>query len=463
LGAHILNPRVVVARPTTHRPLPPFRASLSQLSIKSINTARSAFCSIVLKPAAFEKYALTSGEATVQTCVLSKHLLASMRTTRMESLSLALDADQTTLSVTIVCNRGGVRKTYRIHVIEDAEHLKATIDAESMPVKLVLRPRGFSRLLSHFQPGQNDITIACLPESDGAERVERSFGVNANEPPPPRKNLKLTSYVDPNAPPSGALQTSIGMDTSEDAVLRYEAKKDETLEVTVNLKDLKAMVAFCEHVDVDVAIFADSPGAPVLVRPCAEFREIGGGGGGGGGGGYGQQQHGGYPQRGQFDGLSGVPLDAELVLASMIPLQQELDKNEGGAHGGGGGGRLRRRIERGRRRVVARRGDAGGAADVRGRVARGRDHGAARAWEATRGEGRGRERRRGGEHGDTGFGRRRRRRRRARARGRVGRERRVGVGARGEHARGRHGRRRRRRSVRRADAAGQTSTEVMST
>jgi cell cycle checkpoint control protein RAD9A len=338
LGAHILNPRVVVARPTTHRPLPPFRASLSQLSIKSINTARSAFCSIVLKPAAFEKYALTSGEATVQTCVLSKHLLASMRTTRMESLSLALDADQTTLSVTIVCNRGGVRKTYRIHVIEDAEHLKATIDAESMPVKLVLRPRGFSRLLSHFQPGQNDITIACLPETDGAERVERSFGVNANEPPPPRKNLKLTSYVDPNAPPSGALQTSIGMDTSEDAVLRYEAKKDETLEVTVNLKDLKAMVAFCEHVDVDVAIFADSPGAPVLVRPCAEFREIGGGGGGGGGGGYGQQQHGGYPQRGQFDGLSGVPLDAELVLASMIPLQQELDKNEGGAHGGGDGG-----------------------------------------------------------------------------------------------------------------------------
>ena len=150
---------------------------------------------------------LTSGEATVQTCVLSKHLLASMRTTRMESLSLALDADQTTLSVTIVCNRGGVRKTYRIHVIEDAEYLKATIDAESMPVKLVLRPRGFSRLLSHFQPGQNDITIACLPETDGAERVERSFGVNANEPPPPRKNLKLTSYVDPNAPPSGALQT----------------------------------------------------------------------------------------------------------------------------------------------------------------------------------------------------------------------------------------------------------------
>ena len=53
--------------------------------------------------------------------------------------------------------------------VGDAEHLKATIDATTMPVKLVMRPKEFGRLLSHFQTGQNDITILCLPEDEGAD------------------------------------------------------------------------------------------------------------------------------------------------------------------------------------------------------------------------------------------------------------------------------------------------------
>ena len=84
--------------------------------------------------------------------------------------------------------------------------------------------------------------------------------------PPPARNLRLSSFADPNAPPGQALQTSISLDTAENAILRYEHDGANKVDVTVNLKDLRAMVAFCESVDVDVAMFCETAGAPMLVR-----------------------------------------------------------------------------------------------------------------------------------------------------------------------------------------------------
>ena len=48
------------------------------------------------------------------------------------------------------------------------------------------------------------------------------------------------------------------------------------MDVTVNLKDLRVMTGLCEQLDVDVVVYIDEPGAPVLVRPTAEYRAMGG-------------------------------------------------------------------------------------------------------------------------------------------------------------------------------------------
>ena len=82
--------------------------------------------------------------------------------------------------------------------------LKATIDASRMPVRLVARPREFGRILSHFQSGQNDITISCSPE--GAENGfdDRDLLKTGDERGAAHRNLKLSSYADPNAPRAGA-------------------------------------------------------------------------------------------------------------------------------------------------------------------------------------------------------------------------------------------------------------------
>jgi cell cycle checkpoint control protein RAD9A len=201
-----------------------------------------------------------------------------------------------------------------------------------MPITLIVRPKEFGRLLSHFQSTQTDVTVSFAPETDAAPGGDFAggFGDKRGESTgTPARNLRLSSFSDPNAPPGQSLQTSISLDTAEDAILRYEhaetsgvdgegPRGDAATDVTVNLKDLRAMVSFCESVDLDVALYADRAGAPVLVRPTAEFK-----------GAHHQQHHyGGQRQRGgrectNYSDVAALDFDAELVLASMLPRGDE--------------------------------------------------------------------------------------------------------------------------------------------
>jgi cell cycle checkpoint control protein RAD9A len=327
------------------------------LTLKSMNSARSAFCSVTFKQSSFEVFAVPNG--TVQTAVLAKHLAAALRTQRLERVVLSQAAgESSTLRVRLECSRSGLTKHYGLHCVTDAEHLKATVDASLMPISLILKPKEFSRLLSHFQSAQTDVTVSFTPEQTNhpnasGKDFSGGFGDRRHEKENSR-NLRLSSFADPNAPPGQHLQTSIGLDAAEDAVLRYTHEKDASetagagpststsTDVTVNLKDLRAMVQFCESVDLDVAIYADSAGAPLLVRPCAEFRGAGHGRGeygtgrgeGGGPGGGGRGNNGNY-----FDAAA-VDFDAELVLASMLPrgetLAAEPSETLGGTRRGDG-------------------------------------------------------------------------------------------------------------------------------
>ena len=302
------------------------------LTIKAINTARSAFLSVTFKSTSFDAFNVTVPEGTLQTAVYAKHLLAALRTQKVERvlLSQAVDAPEK-ISIQLECGRGTLRKTFGVHCVTDAAHLRATLDPSTMPIKIAFRPKELSRMLSHFQSAQADITISCAPE-DGAGDVLR----DANAPA--KRNLKLSSYLDPNAPAGQALQTSVSLDSGgQDAVLRYEHDGGEQVDVTVNLKDLRVMTGLCEQLDVDVVVYIDEPGAPVLVRPTAEYRAMGGDNRGNQSHQYNQNhqshQHHQHQQHGRgyaFDPTD-VDFDAELVLASMLPrIEQEPSQTLGG-------------------------------------------------------------------------------------------------------------------------------------
>ena len=137
------------------------------LTLKAMNTARSAFCSVTFKQASFEVFIVRSG--TVQTAVLAKHLAAALRTQRLERVVISQKpGDAVTMSVRLECPHAGLVKNYGLNCVTDAEHLKATVDPSLMPITLVVRPKEFGRLLSHFQSAQTDVTVSFAPESTGA-------------------------------------------------------------------------------------------------------------------------------------------------------------------------------------------------------------------------------------------------------------------------------------------------------
>ena len=151
-------------------------------------------------------------EGTLQTAVLAKHLAAALRTQRLERIVLSQAAnDRSKLSVQLECGRVGLTKTYGLHCVTDAEHLKATID----PARC--------RETGHAERAWA-ITLAFSERTERHHRLVhagRGWRGRVQGPSrgaaqaPPARNLRLSSFADPNAPPGQALQTSISLDTAE--------------------------------------------------------------------------------------------------------------------------------------------------------------------------------------------------------------------------------------------------------
>ena len=272
----------------------------ASLSLKAVNASRSAFARVRVAAEAFDRFEVHGERA--QTCVLAKHAMASMRSrtgTDATELSTKVDdADDVNgtsrMRVRTKSAKSGTTKTYEMCVVTDAEHVDADLAAEDMPVKCVVKAKTLNQLLAHFaSAAQEDVTIMCAPDSDAGDNG------NGDE----RKIVTLSSYSNPNGGLSQALQTSIALRRDDESILHYRNTSSSKVEVTVNLKDLRSMVHLCESSDVDVALYCAQTGAPVLVKPTADFKI--------------------FHQR---DGFANdhyerprVDFEAELVLASMLP------------------------------------------------------------------------------------------------------------------------------------------------
>ena len=94
-----------------------------------------------------------------------------------------------------------------------------------MPITLVVRLKEFGRLLSHFQSAQTDVTVSFAPGKHRRPPPVACFagGFETDEAKPPRTRRETGYRVSATRTPRlQTLQTSISLDTAEDAVLRYE-------------------------------------------------------------------------------------------------------------------------------------------------------------------------------------------------------------------------------------------------
>lgn len=257
------------------------QASPSQLALHTLNSSRSAYQSITLKPNFFDAYRISGTQ--VQCSVLLKAVCSVFRTpiASIDHLTVKLaDPDALKVQWTLECY-SGMKKAYWItcNVEPDIQHL--SLDRRRFPSNLVVRPRDLNRLLSNFQSSLQEITIiATEPTSLPSDNASEMGG----------KAVELRSYIDPTKDNDSTLHTQLWIDPMAEFV--HYTHTGDPVDVTFSVKELKAFLTFCEGCEVDIHLFFDKAGEPILLAP----------------------------KFGLEDG-SGSNFDATLVLATMLVSQ----------------------------------------------------------------------------------------------------------------------------------------------
>ncbi|KAI3445343.1 hypothetical protein Pfo_002008 [Paulownia fortunei] len=233
-----------------------FQSSPAQLSLHTLNSSRSAYQSITFKPDLFDVY--TVSDAQVQCSVLLKAICSVLRTpiASIDHLSVLLaDSDASKVQWTLDCFNG-MRKAYWItcNVEPDIQHL--SLDRRKLPSSFVARPRDLNRLLANFQSTLQEITIiATQPSALPPDAADQIGG----------KAVELRSYIDPTKENDSSLHTQLWIDPTEEFV-QYTHSGDP-VDVTFGVKELKAFLSYCEGCEVDVHLYFDKAGEPILMAP----------------------------------------------------------------------------------------------------------------------------------------------------------------------------------------------------
>ncbi|KAL0364811.1 UNVERIFIED_CONTAM: hypothetical protein Sangu_0578700 [Sesamum angustifolium] len=233
-----------------------FQATPSLLSLYTLNSSRSAYQSITFKPDFFDVYSVSS--AQVQCSVLLKAICSVLRTpiASIDHLSVLLaDSDASKVQWTLDCFNG-VRKAYWItcNVEPDIQHL--SLDRRKLPSSFVVRPRDLNRLLANFQSTLQEITIiATQPSALPCDAADQIGG----------KAVELRSYIDPTKENDSSLHTQLWIDPTEEFV-QY-THTGNPIDVTFGVKELKAFLSYCEGCEVDIHLYFDKAGEPILMAP----------------------------------------------------------------------------------------------------------------------------------------------------------------------------------------------------
>lgn len=232
------------------------RASPSQLALHTLNSSRSAYQSILFKPSFFDVYTVSGSQ--IQCSVLLKAICSVLRTpiASIDNLTVQLlDPDASKVKWTLECC-SGMKKAYWItcNVEPDIQHL--SLDTRKFPSSFIVRPHDLSRLLGNFQSSLQEITIIATEPTSLPSDVAGEIGGKA---------VELRSYVDPSKENDSLLHTQLWIDPSEEFV--HYTHTGDPVDVTFGMKELKAFLSFCESCEVDIHLFFEKAGEPILMAP----------------------------------------------------------------------------------------------------------------------------------------------------------------------------------------------------
>uniref|UniRef100_A0A453I4E7 Cell cycle checkpoint control protein RAD9A n=1 Tax=Aegilops tauschii subsp. strangulata TaxID=200361 RepID=A0A453I4E7_AEGTS len=248
-----------------------FQAYPDKLELHTLNSSRSAFASVSLTRDFFDHFHLPAdayadaapSSTPLQCSVLLKSVLAVLRTptSAIDRLNASLPNPQASKLEFVIHCVSGRKKTHRISCSAESDVQTLALDRNGFPSRLAIRPRDLTRLLSNFQSSLQELTVIATEPAARLPGVDDGTGGKA---------VELLSYIDPTKDDyDSRLHTQLWIDPAEE-FLEYEHAGDP-VDVTFGVKELKAFLTFCEGCEVDILLFYQKAGEPVLLAPRFGF------------------------------------------------------------------------------------------------------------------------------------------------------------------------------------------------
>ncbi|KAK7087158.1 cell cycle checkpoint control protein RAD9A-like isoform X2 [Littorina saxatilis] len=220
------------------------------LSLRTVNSSRSAYACFLFFPSYFQHYDDGSREdeagrnseeeeeglrckITVKSIMAVFRSLSTIEKT-VEKCKISHNAREARLVFELHC-RHGIVKTHNLAYIE-CETLQAIFSKDMCPNKLSAPSKLFCDVVVNFQTTQEEITLTVRPES-----------------------LSLKNYVEDEPDPNKVVHTELNLAPEEFDLYQVGVDTD----ITFCLKELRAILAFGETTGLPININFESAGRPV--------------------------------------------------------------------------------------------------------------------------------------------------------------------------------------------------------
>lgn len=210
------------------------------LSLRAVNSSRSAFACFLLSPLFFQRYQASSDHAfrckmPIKSMQAVFRSLSSLERS-VEKCRIELNSDKNRLTVTLHCKHG-LLKTHNLS-FQDCESLQAVFDKENCANVLRAQPRLWVDTVLHFPPSLEEVNVS----------------VNGEQ-------VWLRNHLEEDADPSRAMMTELCLSAEE---FDHFAVRSES-SITFCLKELRGLLVFAESSGLPVSMHFDEPGSPVVI------------------------------------------------------------------------------------------------------------------------------------------------------------------------------------------------------
>lgn len=210
------------------------------LTLRAVNSSRSAFACFLLSPLFFQRYQAPSDHAfrckiPIKSMQAVFRSLSSLERS-VEKCRIELNSDKNRLTVTLHCKHG-LLKTHNLS-FQDCESLQAVFDKENCANVLRAQPRLWVDTVLHFPPSLEEVNVSV-----NGERVW------------------LRNHLEDDADPSRAMMTELCLSAEE---FDHFAVRSES-NITFCLKELRGLLVFAESSGLPVSMHFDEPGSPVVL------------------------------------------------------------------------------------------------------------------------------------------------------------------------------------------------------